>query len=275
MKRKKTKPTDTTERRPDVYFNGTLEEFRNKLTQVSNNHNLTSYAEWSGFQNVEKAIHATAYGSPEVLEKYLKKTNDLSLNNPESSSQIYYKDTQGLFFDIVDIIQDRPEHWFNVYSEKVNQTREIFIDITASHKITEEGFFMKFQLILNFIDNLEKQGTRCKVNVGAYNAVPSGNNGNLYLNVMVKNYNEPINLQLFSTLLCTPLFLRFALCGLSSEINGQGNAGAYRTDPNKDKVGEEGERIYIPSVYYDKANGISYTPKLWEKYKLSHLINNN
>ena len=275
MRRKKTKPTDTTERRPDVYFNGNLEEFKAKLSQVSSAHNLKYFSDWSGFQNVEKAIHATAYGSPEILEKYLKKANDLSLNNPESSSQIYYKDTQGLFFDIVDVIQGRPEHWFNVYSERVNQTREIFIDITASHKITEEGFFMKFQLILNFIDNLEKQGTRCKVNVGAYNAVPSGNNGNLYLNVMVKNYNEPINLQLFSTLLCTPLFLRFALCGLSSEINGQDNAGAYRTDPNKDKVGEEGERIYIPSVYYDKANGISYTPKLWEKYKLSHLINNN
>lgn len=274
MKRKKTTTIETTDRRPDVYFNGNLDELRKKLTQVASSHNLTSYAEWSGFQNVEKAIHATAYGSPEILEKYLKKANDLNLNNPESSSQIYYKDTQGLFFDIVDVIQGRPEHWFNVYSEKVNQTREIFIDITASHKVEEAAFFKKFQLILNFIDNLEKQGTRCKVNVGAYNAVPSDKNGNLYLNVMVKNYNEPINLQLFSTLLCTPLFLRFALCGLSSEINGE-EAGAYRTDPNRDKVGEEGERIYIPSVYYDKANMISYTPKLWEKYNLSHLINNN
>lgn len=275
MKRRKSTTTDTTDRRPDVYFNGTLDELRNKLTQVGSSHDLTSYADWSGFQNVEKAIHATAYGSPEILEKYLKKANDLNLNNPESSSQVYYKDTQGFFFDIVDVIQDRPEHWFNVYSEKVNQTREIYIDITASHKVEESDFFRKFQLILNFIDNLEKQGTRCKINVGAYNAVPSGNNGNLYLNVMVKNYNEPINLQLFSTLLCTPLFLRFALCGLSSEINGQGNAGAYRTDPNRDKVGEEEEKIYIPSVYYDKANMISYTPQLWEKYKLSHLINNN
>lgn len=274
MKRKKTTPTTTTDRRPDVYFNGTLDELRNKLTQVGSNHNLTSYAEWAGFQNVEKAIHATAYGSPEVLEKYLKKANDLNLNNPESSSQIYYKDTQGFFFDIVDVIQDRPEHWFNVYSEKVNQTREIFIDITASHKVNESDFFKKFQLILNFIDNLEKQGTRCKVNVGAYNTVPSDKNGNLYLNVMIKNYNEPINLQLFSTLLCTPLFLRFALCGLSSEINNE-KAGAYRTDPNRDKVGEEGEKIYIPSVYYDKANSISYTPKIWEEYNLSHIINNN
>lgn len=274
MRRKKATTTDTTERRPDVYFNGNLEEFRAKLNQVANTHHLSYYADWSGFQNVEKAIHAATYGSPEVLEKYLKKASDLNLNNPESTTQQYYKDTQGLFFDIADVIQGLPEHWYNVCSETVNQTREIYIDITASHKVEESAFFKKFQLILNFIDNLEKQGTRCKVNVGAYNAKPSGSNGNLYLNVIVKNYNEPVNLQLFSTLLCTPLFLRFALCGLSSEINGS-NAGAYRTDPSTDKVGEEGEKIYIPSVYFDLANSISYTPKLWEKYKLSHLINNN
>ena len=114
MRRKKTTPTTTTERRPDVYFNGNLEEFKAKLSQVSSAHNLKYFSDWSGFQNVEKAIHATAYGSPEILEKYLKKASDLSLNNPESSSQIYYKDTQGLFFDIVDVIQGRPEHWFNV-----------------------------------------------------------------------------------------------------------------------------------------------------------------
>lgn len=273
MKRKRN--TTPTEKRPDVYFNGNLEEFNAKLVQVSNSHDLKYYSTWAGFKNVTESINAITYGDPAILEKYLKKAKELNLNSLESTATTYYKDTQGLFFDIVDVIQDRPEHWFNVYSETINQTREIFIDITASHKIEENAFFMKFQLILNFIDNLEKNGTRCKVNVGSYNAVPGigSNNGNLYLNVCIKQYSEPINLQLFSTLLCTPLFLRFALCGLSSEINGS-QGGAYTTDATKDKVGEEDEKIFIPSVYYDRANSIAYTPSIWKKYKLDHLINN-
>jgi hypothetical protein len=275
MKRKKqTTAQPATERRPDVYFNGNLEEFRAKLNQVNQNHDLKYFADWAGFKEADKAINAITNGENEVLEKYLKKAKELNIVNTESAAKIYTLQTEGMFFDINAVINEQPEQWyFETETPNVEQ-KEIFIDITASHKVEEDDFFKKFQYILNFVDNLERNGTRTKINVGAYNARPSGSNGNLFLNVVIKNYEEPVNLQLFTTLFCTPLFLRFALCGLSSEINGS-NAGAYRTDATADKVGEVDGKLYIPSVYYDKANGISYTKAIYEAYKLNHLINNN
>jgi DNA-binding Lrp family transcriptional regulator len=277
MRRKKTTTATAapTERRPDIYFNGNLEDFRTKLNQVNQKHDLTYFSEWAGFKNVDKAINAITNGENEVLEKYLKKAKELNIVNTETAAKVYTLQTEGMFFDINAVINEQPEQWyFETETPNVGQ-QEIFIDITASHKVEENDFFKKFQYILNFIDNLERNGTRTKINVGAYNARPSKNNGNLFLNVTIKNYEEPVNLQLFTTLFCTPLFLRFALCGLSSEINGQTEAGAYRTDPTADKVGEVDGKIYIPSVYYDKANGINYTKTIYAAYKLNHLINNN
>jgi len=274
MARKKQTTAQPTERRPDVYFNGNLEEFRTKLNQVGQSHDLKYFADWAGFKEVDKAINAITNGDNEVLEKYLKKAKELNIVNTESAAKVYTLQTEGTFFDINAVINEQPEQWyFETETPNVEQ-KEMFIDITASHKVEENDFFKKFQYILNFVDNLERNGTRTKINVGAYNARPSKSNGNLFLNVVIKNYEEPVNLQLFTTLFCTPLFLRFGLCGLSSEINGD-NAGAYRTDPTADKVGEIDGKIYIPSVYYDKANGISYTKAIYAAYKLSHLINNN
>lgn len=257
------------------FFTGSLDELITRLKCHTVQHEIVDYIVGNckvlkGSNNTfAGGLNLLKNGCPEIMDKYLaaKKT---VIEQPIKPIQQYIPDTEGLYFDVATYLTGQPECWINNFEEELPAKIEnVYINIAAPSTIVDSQFFKKLIHIIDHIDRLERNNTRCNVfiykgGVGLYDNGEQPVTGGTML-VQIKQANEPVNLQQLCTLVASPIMLRFAWFVLSAEINHE-NYGSMYTPENEDLKLFEG--VYIPSMYYDGYNGISsYNKPLNEIYQ--------
>ena len=251
-----------------------IREVRNLDLHFNNMHDYTNYLEviWAKMPKMYKdnilefagqeeigMFDKLINGTHEYLERFNHKAHVLEVHGANNE---YYNDVTGLFFDTVIFVTGSPECWLDNSMNIENKFLTIYVNASYSGGTSEEEVFNKFVTIAALIDNLESSGTRVELIIcsnGTSNDVWQNKyDGNTNLSVKVKKHGDILNIQALVYQLCSTAMLRIASFITRYDLVGQ-YYGAYICRAKDEKKGFINDVLYIPSMYWDNANGISWS----------------
>lgn len=202
----------------------------------------------------------------EVAKKFVEyRQNQLVTLISEPAGQY---DVVGQSFDIGRILSGEPECMVNHYQNIESRSRylDIIIPVSAPRWIVDHNstfvnrqLFKYFSPILDMIDQWEQNGTRCRI-IADFSTIPAEHKKNdVFINgsFVVKEFDEIIDFELFSTIFMTSAMSNLTFCHLYMNNRITIGDGSFSRTPDYDAFGKvcnynpgEPNTIRIPSTFY-------------------------
>lgn len=183
-------------------------------------------------------------GDPDTLEKFQKYRAEHAVRIQNNTVLEYA--LSGDYVDVGRYLSGEPECMVD-YNGHDNAR---FIDITIRTGrvwfTPQRVVFQYYSHVLDLIDKLESEGTRCRIRLGGEYTHTTGNRQIKY-SVDFKGYGEPLNLAQLAGLLLNDTFYREVTLAAIGADGFRSNDSRYR---QFEPLNQTAESITIPSMYW-------------------------
>ena len=190
--------------------------------------------QWSGSWDYDEFLEILDKGDLNVMAKMkdetAKEVNKLHTKYEEIING-YRFDVSGQFFDVGLVLSGVPETWLEPEFEEVAKVQvELIIDGAFSAIMDKDNVIAGASRILAIAKLLEELDVQVKIRLIAgndeYNTSQRENKGCLYMNTLVKDFDEPINYKKISALL-SPTYQRRGLFKMIEVVAGHKVVSGY------------------------------------------------
>ena len=182
---------------------------------------------FSGVENYDKFLELLDSGDKAVIKQIKEQTKTQVTNLKKQYKDVFqgYKfDVTGQFFDVGLVLSGVPESWLNPIEEPEEELRvEISLNGSFNAGTDKKTVIAGASRVLAMVHILEEHNVLVKVNIVSLNDRYTKSRASMVMEVVAKDYDEPINYHKMSALV-SPTFHRrgaFKAMELVSE-NGMG-----------------------------------------------------
>lgn len=188
--------------------------YHNFVKAIASHHpNYLIKGEWFYKTNTyEEALNQYLHGDAETAREVREKFNNLKVE--ETAPEIikrdeYFYDTEGLFFDVGEVLTGTPEHWLNVIETEGHQNRRIitiFINITTAWNVSKETYLLKGASVIKLTELLELNGYG--VNIIALESTRNKTDDYFEMSVKLKDSTQALDFERLSYVMANVDFYR-------------------------------------------------------------------
>jgi len=150
-------------------------------------------SEWNGTKSFPEAVRIMQHGSDQ-LKKIVAESNRIikhKLKDDEFEQDYYRFDTQGLFFDVGEVLSGAPEAFLNSEKSYKNEKHtDIIISNVHSASVDQEVIMKNAATVIALVKMLEQRSVRTRITVVSEKRVKGVD---IYVFLPLKGYNEPFN----------------------------------------------------------------------------------
>lgn len=173
---------------------------------------------WAGAEGFDHA--------KEIMNTYTcTELNQLvGIGNSVSNRFELVPSVSGFFNDVQTYLIGDPECMADFEQVEQNKFIELFIDMPVASTVNLSVLTDKIKQLFEVINGIEMNGTRCKITIGV-NGFSRADNKNIQIELIVKDYEDPMNPALHGFILTHPALFRVFLIGVMSKYSNDGGVG--------------------------------------------------
>ena len=196
-----------------------------------------------GTENFGDALKLAKKGYKQNLETFSKMMKESEIQKIE---KVTIRDTNGMYFDIGDVITGVPECWFEDVQTSTKNVYKFYIECAYDWEVETTDILKRGARILSYIDKLHNDGNIVEVFACFNSSYSGGYKQNIFTSIQLPSC--PFDIDLYCYIISHPSFLR-RLGFAYHEIIFKDISAPARTRPQR-WLPIEIEGIYIPSITY-------------------------
>lgn len=206
-------------------------------------------------------------GNPRLLDDFMKVKQSIELIVPDRQTTAY--NYCGSFVDVGRYVTGEPECMIDFSTYGQTQFIDVLIYLDSPGTVSSEKYFTFYAMILSVIDYLENNNYRAKVRV-ICDGFHSSSKTRYVAEMILKEYNEPVNLAAYSGILLDRYFFHYGFCALEKGLFGC-CIGIEST--NLFERIQSDEQILLPSLFgWSEQYGKIYADLTPEQFVLRDFI---
>ena len=166
----------------------------------------TDTSGWRGTKTINDWYEVMKRGDAKVIAKIKKSKEKANQLLGGLTPKGYTFDVEGEFFDIGEVLSNKPECWLKPIIEEENKFMTIKISTSANCSVDADEIIEGAGTLLSYISRLENDGYKVRVENILYSIKVSGDNReDLMCSIVVKDYTDFINFAKMSAIVSPAL----------------------------------------------------------------------
>lgn len=212
--------------------------------------------DWYGTEDMNEWYDVMKFGDDKIIKK-IKKAKENSMQQLGGySPKGYMFDVEGEFFDIGEVLSNKPECWLNPILDEEVKEITLKISTSANQSVSSESIIKGAGEILGIVAKLESDGYKVRVENLLFSQEVSYNGDDLLTKIVVKDYNDNINFSKMSAIV-SPSLQRRGSFQLKERLFEDELSGSYGQTKQLDGV----------TTVYNKDAMTALKDKLFKKDK--------